>query len=130
MNPKNFLIFGGIVLVLVGLLGMMGPIGPTAADSIFGSSWWFDPVENWAHLILGIVGLIAAFILPASLQRTLVILLGIVALLVAVYNVFSTELGGANLQNPADLVLHLVVAIWAFASSLGKKTGTMAAPTV
>ena len=118
MNPKQFLQIGGAVLVLVGILGFAGLIGPTSEVSIFGSTWWFDNGENWAHLLLGIVGIAASFILPAGLQKGLVLILGVVGVLVALYNVFSTELLGANLESPADLLLHLVVGAWAlFAGS-------------
>jgi len=131
MNPKQFLILGGVVLVLVGVLGMAGIIGPTAADSVFGSTWWFDPAENIAHLVLGVVALIAAFVLPAGMQKVLVILVGLLALGVGVYNLMgSTMLLGANLESPADTVLHLAVGIWAMlAAFLGKSSmASMAEP--
>jgi hypothetical protein len=113
-TPKGFLTYGGAILVLVGLLGMFGIlIGPTPEQSIFGSAWWFDNAENWAHLVLGVVGIAAAFVFPVGLQRMLALLLGIVGILVAVYNVFSTSLLGANLESPADLILHAVVGAWA-----------------
>lgn len=123
LSPKGFLQVGGVVLVLVGLLGFFGPIGPTAEDSIFGSFWWFDNGENWAHTVLGIVALLAAFLLPAGLQRPLVMLVGLLGLFFAVYNVFSATFLGANLESPADLVLHLVVGLWALWAS--KKKGAM-----
>lgn len=117
MNPKQFLTIGGIVLVLIGVLGMVGVLGPTQSDSIMnqmGLDWWFDNAENWAHLVLGVVGLIAAFVLPASVQRPLVLLLGVVGVLVGLYSLaVSTELLGANLENPADTALHIVVGAWA-----------------
>jgi len=113
-TPKGFLTYGGAILVLVGLLGMFGIlIGPTPEQSIFGSAWWFDNAENWAHLVLGVVGIAAAFVFPVGLQRMLALLLGIVGILVAVYNVFSTSLLGANLESPADLILHAFVGAWA-----------------
>ena len=123
MNPKTFLLVGGVVLVLVGVLGFAGVIGPTAEESIFnkvGLNWWFDGPENWAHLVLGVVALLAAFALPSGGQRPLVMLLGIVGVLVAVWNLYSTNLFGANLENPADLILHLAVGVWALASSWKK----------
>jgi hypothetical protein len=122
MNPKQFLIIGGIVLILVGVLGFVGVIGPTAEQSIFGSAWWFDNAENWAHLVLGVVGVLAVFVLPASLQKPLVMLLGIVAILVALYNLTDKNamLFGANLESPADLLLHLVVGVWALWASMKK----------
>ena len=116
-TPKGFLIVGGIVLVIVGVLGMVGVIGPTADQSIFHSTWWFDGGENWAHLILGIVGLIAAFVLPAGAQRGLVVLLGLVGLFFFVYNLFNEDFYGAHLEKYADAILHLVVGLWALIAS-------------
>ena len=118
MNPKKFLQTGGLVLVLVGILGFIGIIGPTPERSIFGSSWYFDNGENWAHLILGIVGLIAAFSLSMSAQKSLTMLLGVVGIFFAVYNIFSSSFLGASLENPADLILHLVIGIWALWASM------------
>lgn len=114
MNPKQFLTIGGSILVVVGILGWF-VLGPTADKSIFGETWWFDNVENWAHLVLGIVALIAAFFLPESSQKPLVIVVGAVALLVGVYGLFGTEsmLLGANLENPADTILHIAIGAWA-----------------
>lgn len=113
MNSKQFLLIGGVVLVLVGILGFLGVIGPTSDKSIFGATWWFDNAENWAHTVLGVVALILGFVTQGSVQRPITILVGVLALAVGVYNFFSDGLLGANLENPADLVLHLVVGVWA-----------------
>lgn len=114
MNPKQFLLVGGAVLLLVGILGYVGVIGPTPEKSIFGAVWYFDNAENLAHTVLGIAGLAAAFVFPAMWQKWLVILLGVVGLAVAVYGWFvGSMLYGANLENPADDILHLVVGAWA-----------------
>ncbi len=121
LNPRQFLLVGGVVLVLLGVLGFVGIIGPTAADSLFGSGWWFDNGENWAHLLLGIVALIAAYVLPANLQRPLVMVLGVVGILVGLYSlVISPTFLGANLENPADSILHLAVGAWALWASWRK----------
>lgn len=129
MNPKQFLLIGGAVLVVIGVLGFIGVIGPTAEESIFskmGLDWWFDMKENWAHLIIGIVGLIAAFAFPAGLQRPLVMLLGIVAVAIGLYSLFGyLDLLGAHLENPADSVLHLVVGAWALLASWKKPASLM-----
>ena len=121
-SPKGFLQVGGFVLLLVGILGFIGVIGPTSDKSLFGTFWWFDNAENIAHLVLGIAGLVAAYIFPAMLQRYLVMLLGVVGVAVGLYNVVNTQLLGANLESPADLILHLVVGVWAlYAVFAGKK---------
>ena len=126
MNPKQFLQWGGLILVLVGVLGFF-LIGPTAEDSIFGAAWWFDNPENWAHLVLGVVGLLAAFTFPANVQKPLVLVLGVVGVLVGLYSGFvDTMFLRANLENPADTLLHIVVGAWALWA--GMKKQEMASP--
>ncbi len=126
MNPKQFLQIGGIILIVVGILGFFF-IGPTADKSIFGEGWWFDNGENWTHLILGVIALIAAYVVPMNLQKPLVMILGIIGILIGLYSLFGpvTEgktFLGSNLENPADTLLHLVVGAWALWASMGKKT--------
>lgn len=121
MNPKQFLVIGGVVLVIIAILGFIGITGPTPAQSIFGSMWWFDNYENWAHLILGIVALLSAFLMPAVGQKTLVMLLGVIGLLIGIYSIFYVNFFGAMLQNPADTILHIAVGIWALIASMGGK---------
>ena len=122
MNPKQFLVIGGAVLVLVALLGFFGVVGPGAEQSLFGETWIFTQGENWAHLVLGIVALVAAFVLPHGVQKWLTILVGLLALIVAVWGfTLPAEMPnffGANLENPADNILHIVIAVWAFLASM------------
>ena len=108
-------------MVAVGLLGFIGIIGPTSDQSIFGSFWWFDNYENIVHLLLGIVGLVVAFALPMPLHKPVTLLVGILALFFALYNLFSTSFLGASLESPADLVLHTIVGAWALYSAMNKK---------
>lgn len=118
LTPKGFLQVGGIVLIVVGLAGFFSIIGPTPEQSLFGEAWWFDNIENWAHLVIGVAGVAAVYLLKdASMQRQLVMLLGIIALAVGVVNFFTTSFLGANLESPADLILHLIVGAWALAAS-------------
>lgn len=119
-TPKGFLQVGGVVLLVVGLAGYF-IIGPTPQQSIFSEFWWFDNAENVAHTVLGIVGLAAAYTLSASMQKNLVMLLGVVAVLVGLYNFVSPSLLGANLETPADLLLHLVIGAWALYAALMSK---------
>jgi len=128
MNPKQFLLIGGIVLLVVGVVGFLGIIGPTPEQSVFGNGWWFDNGENWAHTILGIVALLAAYTIPANMQKPLVVVLGVIGVLVGLYSIFSPSFLGANLENPADTLLHLVVGAWALWASL-KKQGMGAMPS-
>lgn len=126
MNPKQFLQIGGVVLALIGVLGFIGILGPTSENSIFGENWYFDNAENWAHLVLGIVALIAVYALPDNIQKQLVLMLGVVGLLVGVYGFFSASFLGANLQNPLDNILHLAIGLWAILSYRGAKNEMMA----
>lgn len=129
MNPKNFLIIGGIVLVVVGVAGLAGIIGPTPEASIFGSFWWFDDAENWAHLILGIAALIIAFA-AAPLQGPITLIVGLLGLAVGVWGFMAPDLLGANLENPADNILHLVVGLWAILSWRGGKSPSPSGPAM
>ena len=53
------------------------------------------------------------------MQRSLVLLLGVVGILVALYSALVQEMFfGANLENPADTLLHLVVGGWALWASM------------
>lgn len=114
MNPKQFLTIGGGILALVGILGFAGIIGPTPDQSLFGSTWWFDNGENWAHLIIGLIGIAMAFALSVPIQRMLVMILGVVGILIGLYSLFiGTNFYGSNLENPADTILHLAFGVWA-----------------
>jgi uncharacterized membrane protein len=125
LAPKGFLQVGGAVLVLVGILGFIGVLGPTADRSIFGAYWYFDNAENWAHLVLGIVGLIAALMLAANYQKMLVAVLGVIGVLIGLYSLFGPIPEGlgllsAQLENPLDTILHLVVGCWALVAAFKK----------
>lgn len=129
MNPKRFLQFGGAILVVLGILGLVGVIGPTDDQSIFGETWWFDNPENWTHLIAGVVALIAAFALGAGIQKPLVMILGVLGVLVGLYGLFVDEmLLGANLEHPADTILHIVIGLWAVLASMKKGASKAAVP--
>jgi hypothetical protein len=125
LTPKGFLQYGGIILVLLGVLGFLGITGPTPKQSIFGSFWWFDNVENIAHTGLGIATLLLVFIVKnENLNRWVTVIVGAVALLIGLYNLGGeVMLAGANLESPADLVLHLLVGVWGiYAGFMGIKT--------
>ena len=130
MNPRQFLIVGGVILLVVGVLGFLDIlIGPNS--SIFGTWWYFDTAENWAHTVLGIVALLAAFVLPGSLQKPLVMVVGVLGILVALWSIIGPVpegkvLLGAMLQNPMDTILHLVVGAWALWASMQKEEAAMA----
>lgn len=114
LTPNGFLKVGGIVLVVLGVLGYLLPDG-----QILGDRWYLTPGENIAHLVLGVVALAAAYTVPEGAKRGLVWVVGLVALLFAVWGFIVADnpplnwYGLANLENPLDNLLHLVVAVWA-----------------
>mgnify|MGYP001617317185 CR=1 FL=1 len=119
-NPKNFLMYGGWVLVILGILGFF-LIGP-GTDRLFGSTWYFDDAENWAHLVLGVVALLLVYLVKNNvLNKWVTILVGLFALVATVSGFFvGTNFLGANLENPLDNILHLVVGAWALVSGFSK----------
>jgi hypothetical protein len=118
VNPKQFLLIGGIVLLLLGIVGFVGVFSDTK------SAFYLDAGENIAHTVLGVVAIAAAYLLKdATLQKWLVVVVGIVALFFGVYgfivagNAAPNTFGVSNLESPADDVLHLVVGVWALAAA-------------
>ncbi|MEK7582925.1 MAG: hypothetical protein AAB483_00760 [Patescibacteria group bacterium] len=111
MNPKSFHLVGGIVLALVGLLGLLGVL-----DSVFGD------LSYMVYLIVGIIAMIGSFVFPMGLQKIVALLIGIIALLLGLYNLFLSgdAFLGMNLGNSAAGVLDLIVGIWALLSVKGK----------
>lgn len=118
LNPRQFLLLGGIILLALGVLGMFG-LGPTSDASVLGGFFWLDQTENVAHLLLGVVALGAYYLVrDETLNLWLVRLVGIIAAVVTVIGFMSAankepNVGLSNLENPSDNILHLVVAVWA-----------------
>lgn len=102
------------MLLLLGVLGNILPEG-----QILGDSWYLTSGENVAHLVLGIVALAAAYQASASQQKMLTQVVAIIALFFGIFgffvsgNVAPNTFGLANLENPYDNLLHLLVGAWA-----------------
>jgi len=118
VNPKQFLLIGGIVLLALGLVGFAGVF------SQMNSFFYLDNSENVAHTGLGIIAIAASYVLKdANLQKWLVVAVGVLALFFTVYgfavaaNASPNTFGIANLESPADDILHLVVGVWALAAA-------------
>jgi len=117
MNPKQFLQIGGAILLLLGLVGFAGLFNDTK------SFFYLDGGENVIHTILGIVAIGASFVLrDVTLQKWLVAAVGVFALFATIYGFAvagnaAPNVGFANLESPADDILHLVVGVWALAAA-------------
>jgi len=117
MNSKQFLTVGGAVLLLLGIVGYLGIFGE-------GSFFWLTTGENVAHVFLGLVALAAVYVpgLNKALEpyyKPIVILVGLIALFFGVYGFAVANVpplntfGVAQLNSPADNILHLAVGAWA-----------------
>jgi len=122
--PRLFLSAGGSVLLLLGVVGYANVF--TEAGS---PSFWLDGSENLAHTGVGLASLAAVFVpglstLLAPYHRWIVGLIAVMALFFGVYGFVLPAGGGAhpntfgiaNLESPADSLLHLVIGIVAAAS--------------
>src|SRR5688500_9807003 len=119
-TPRGFLMAGGAVLTILGLIGFVVLNNPAL------SFFWLDNSENIAHLALGLVALAAVYVpgLKDTLEpyyRWIVVLVGVIALFFGVYGFLvapgspaaPNTFGLANLEL-GDNLLHLLVAGWAF----------------
>lgn len=124
MYPRLFLSAGGSVLLLLGALGYANVFTEAASPT-----FWLDGTENLAHAGVGLAALAAVFVpgLNSALSphyRTVVGLIAVFALFFGVYGFLlpagssadPNTFGVANLESPADNLLHLVVGIVALAS--------------
>jgi len=120
---RLFLLYGGAVLLLLGIVGYLGIFNQESTP------WfWLDAGENLAHTVLGVVALAAVLVpgLNTALRpyyRPIVILVGLIALFFAVYGFLQAgspepnTFGVSNLENPSDNILHLVVGLVALAAA-------------
>jgi hypothetical protein len=122
LTPKAVLVYGGALLLLLGLAGFAG------VASVENTTFYFDQVENWAHLVVGLIALAVVFVpgISTALRPYLgrfASLLGIVALFFAVYGFYvgpnppPNVVGVSNLESPIDDLLNLALAAWALVAA-------------
>ncbi len=130
LTVNYFLTIGGAVLVVLGVLGwIVWSAGILKENNVF----YLDNGENVAHVALGVVALALVGTLGAQTQllRWIVVIVGIVALFFGLYgfvvagNPMPNTFGVANLENPLDNLLHLVVGAWALTSAFASPTQAM-----
>jgi len=123
LSPTGFLKIGGAILVALGLIGLTGVTNNVAFFNL-------DSGENVAHIFLGVVALVAAFGIPnPQAHRILVAVVAITGLFFGIYGfvlpagdeMHRNFYGLANLESPADNLLHLVVGIWAAAAAYANR---------
>lgn len=115
LTSRYFLIIGGIILLALGVFGFLVP-EPVQDTTVV----HFDAWENYIHTIAGVAMLAIGFLLPAAYRMyrwwtTLVVGLGALAIAIigfAVSGATFPNLGGANLENPFDNLVHLAIAAY------------------
>ena len=129
-TPRGFLIVGGAVLLLLGIVGFLNVF----TLNVF----YLTTGENLAHVALGLVALAAVFVpglkeTLAPYYRWIVILVGALALFFGVYGFLApagnppttlNTFGLANLEI-VDNLIHLIVAAWAFLAAFWAPQGAM-----
>lgn len=125
MTPKQFLQGSGVVLLLLGVVGV-------ALPNLLGETLKFDVYENVAHTLLGSVALWASSKASAQTQKMMTQVVGVLALVVGVLGFLRAgspepNFFGANLENPVDNVLHLVVGLWGVWVGFMVKSGSSTA---
>ena len=128
-TPRMFLIAGGAVLLLLGIVGFLNIFTQAAYPSFY-----LDSAENVAHVGLGVIALAGVYLpglnsMLAPYYRWIVVLVGVIALFFGLYgfvvsgSAAPNTFGLSNLET-TDNLIHLVVAAWAFASAWTWKTAT------
>lgn len=121
-SPRGFLLWGGVLLVVLGVLGFLGWF--TKASS---PGFWLTGAESVAHLLLGVFGLAAVYLPGVNdalrpYYRRIVIVIGAGALFFSLYGFLAggnpepNTFGLFNLEF-VDAVLYLLYAAWAFAAA-------------
>lgn len=121
MTPKTYLLLLSIILLLVGILGFAHVIGPTPEESVFGTPWFFNTVENIGHTLVGLVSLWAGLYLAEFWQKRLALIGAIAGTFAGLYSLLISQyILGAHFENPADTIFHLVIGVlgwWAYLST-------------
>jgi hypothetical protein len=73
VRPRQFLLLGGTVLVIIGVAGAAGLLGSISRASVFNPPYWI----NWIHLTFGIVVLAIAFAGGRTLENGITLAAGI-----------------------------------------------------
>lgn len=119
MNARFFLKFGGLALVILAILGFSGVTGPIAADSIFGSVWWFDTAECWALMVVGVISIVVGYTATIKFQKPFALAVGLLAILFAGWTKYiDPNFLGINIEFPIDLAWYAVFGLWGVVSAV------------
>lgn len=108
MLQRAAIVFG-VVFLIIGILGFVPVVAP---DGYLFGLFQVDTLHNLVHLITGVVAAIVGFMTERASQLFFQIF-GVVYGLLAVLGFFhgDSPLFGVIAHNPADIGLHIVIAL-------------------
>jgi hypothetical protein len=121
-TPAGFLMWGGVILLVLGIVGFVVPrLPPGGSVGIY-----FTPPENYAHVVLGIVAIAASMYTTKEIQKWLTTLVGLAGLFFGITGLLVLGGGEPNYYGLTNLELiddaiHLVVGVWALWTVYGRK---------
>jgi hypothetical protein len=99
----------GVILTLVGLMGFIPALTP---DGQLLGIFAINPAHNLVHLLTGVLGLFAGFMMSGQYARLYTLIFGIVYTIVAIVGFAQgTTILGVLPTGLADNVLHSLLAI-------------------
>ena len=116
MYSKQYLLYGGAILIIAGIFGFIGVLGPTASQSIFGSAWYFNMGQSWTGIIAGVTAMLLAWGVGIESRRWAAGILGILATLTGLGSLilpvsFSAILG-PNPESVLTAIFYLIIGFW------------------
>jgi len=122
MYSKQYLFWGGLVLIVAGILGLIHVMGPTANNSIFGGGWFFTMGQSWINIVAGVIIMLLTYSEEVETRRTMAIIVGGLAVLLGLAGLFFPSsfaaILGANPENLVTNVFYLAFGAWGLWATL------------
>ena len=120
LNPHNFLVLAGSVLVILGVAGTVGLLGSISRAALFNPPYWI----NWVHLGFGVVVLAIASADGRALQNAFTLIAAIIGSTLGIFGLllgshFANRYNTPELADPSEHLAHLAVgllALWAWSN--------------
>jgi hypothetical protein len=124
MNPRRFLLAGGVTLVTIGLTGVVGVLGTISRASFFHPPHWI----NWFHLSLGSFVVGVAVFGNGTWQAGVTLLATIIGTTIGLFGLLfgsfaARRFDRPELADPSDHAAHLMVGLLALWGWFGRKPG-------
>lgn len=130
LTTKYFLMIGGAILLALGIFGFIVPEPVTDTSAVH-----FDVWENYIRTLAGIGMLVGAFLLPRIYRWLASAVVGLTAIAFTIIGFVvsgaaSPNLGGANLENPFDNLVHLAIGLYALATVVLSRSDVLKKPEI